>query len=348
MNKQVQTGGSGSVNVQADNVNVQTGMTYRDVKDLVDDLFAANFVVLRGVAADVAAARAQELTSEFLVELERRNPAGVGVAEDPDFQATFFEAQKAFARSGNPELQDVLVDILVQRTAERTGSLVSIVLNEAIVVAPKLTPDQTAALALVFIFRYTKNRSIVSHQSLKTWLAQTATPFLGSLPSRNSAYQHLEYCGCCNISIGSNSIESLLCMNYPGLFSRGFTQNDVDAALGGYSTPYLSEIIGRCLNDESRLQVNAVDETVLDRMAERYALPAGVLNGLRTLQKSFMMEESQVTQKLLDLVPELGVVFTAWKDSSLKNLVLTSVGVAIGHASLRRVTGDRAPLDIWI
>ncbi len=37
-----------------------------------------------------------------------------------------------------------------------------------------------------------------------------------------------------------------------------------------------------------------------------------------------------------------------WTNSKLKSLTLTSVGIAIGHANLRRVTGDHFDLRIWI
>ena len=57
-------------------------------------------------------------------------------------------------------------------------------------------------------------------------------------------------------------------------------------------------------------------------------------------------------QELIDLikthVPEIQMLFKAWDDTPMKNLKLTSVGLAIGHANAVRLTNFDAPLGIWI
>jgi hypothetical protein len=63
-------------------------------------------------------------------------------------QYAVFTAQREFARSGDDQLGDILVDILVDRTKEPDRSLLQIVLNESLNVAPKLTADQLAAFCL--------------------------------------------------------------------------------------------------------------------------------------------------------------------------------------------------------
>jgi hypothetical protein len=41
-------------------------------------------------------------------------------------------------------------------------------------------------------------------------------------------------------------------------------------------------------------------------------------------------------------------VFDTWSDSQMKNFTLTSVGIAIGHANIKRLVGEFANLSIWI
>ena len=42
------------------------------------------------VAEETATQRAEEITDKFLEELQKRNPEGIGRAEDPDFQYAIF------------------------------------------------------------------------------------------------------------------------------------------------------------------------------------------------------------------------------------------------------------------
>jgi hypothetical protein len=47
-------------------------------------------------------------------------------------------------------------------------------------------------------------------------------------------------------------------------------------------------------------------------------------------------------------VPESAELFDVWDNPPLKNLTLTSVGLALGHGYWRRLTNTAAPLRIWI
>jgi hypothetical protein len=41
-------------------------------------------------------------------------------------------------------------------------------------------------------------------------------------------------------------------------------------------------------------------------------------------------------------------LYDRWQNSGMANFTLTSVGIAIAHANLRRRTGMSADLGIWI
>jgi hypothetical protein len=41
-------------------------------------------------------------------------------------------------------------------------------------------------------------------------------------------------------------------------------------------------------------------------------------------------------------------LFETWSGSLMKNFTLTSVGIAIGHANIKRLIGEFANLSIWI
>lgn len=178
MNKQNQKGGDNSTNIQAGEVTVVQGLDYPQVREVALDVFRSNFYELSGQARDIATERAEKITEEFLEKLQRENPEGFKKAEDPDFQYALFTVQKEYARTGDEDLGDLLVDLLVDRSKQEQRNILQIVLNESLNVAPKLTDDQLAALAVVFIFKYTQNHSIGNHEMLGKNLDSHVQPFL--------------------------------------------------------------------------------------------------------------------------------------------------------------------------
>jgi hypothetical protein len=46
--------------------------------------------------------------------------------------------------------------------------------------------------------------------------------------------------------------------------------------------------------------------------------------------------------------PEIRTLHELWEGTPLKNLALTTVGIAIGHANLSRASGFKGELSTWI
>ena len=148
--RQEQRGGRQSTNYQAQTINIAHGSSLAEVRDIALEIFQANFFQLAGTAAQTAQSRAEELVGNFISELRDRNPAGAHHAADPDFQYSLIIAQREYARSGDRELGDLLVNLLVDRTASEKRTTQQISLNEAIGAVPKLTNGQLAAITVVF------------------------------------------------------------------------------------------------------------------------------------------------------------------------------------------------------
>ena len=52
--------------------------------------------------------------------------------------------------------------------------------------------------------------------------------------------------------------------------------------------------------------------------------------------------------KIIGLRPYMADFYDIWEKSSMKSIQLTSVGIAIGLAILRKSLGDFADLSIWV
>ena len=346
MTKQTQKGGNQSTNIQAETVTISHGVSYDEARSIALDVFQNNFMKLSEKAYEIARRRAEEITEKFLSNLQENNERGIERAEDPDLQHALFNVQKDFARIGDRELGDLLVDLLVDRTKQNNRSILQIVLNEALLVAPKLTKDQLATLSVIFIFRNCLLKNMGTIELFGKFLDDFLSPFIEVLTKNSPCYQHLEFTGCGSISVGSTSIQKILRSQYSGLFSKGFTQDDIQKR--NILTPNDSPIFIKCLHDDSKLQMNAISEDNLRTIATSLKIEEEEVNKLLGLHKNFVMSEQEIKDFLIEFRPYMRKVFDVWEGSFMKNLSLTSVGIAIAHANIKRQIGEFTDLSIWI
>jgi len=336
----------GSIAIQADGNVTITGLTYSEVRTVALDVFKANFYELAGVAKEIATDRAKEITEAFLSKLQQENPAGFKKSDDPDFQYELFTVQKEYARNGDKELGDLLVDLLVDRSKQEQRDILQIVLNESLITAPKLTENQLAVLAMVFLFRYTQDFGVGNHQAFAKYLDTYVAPFASKLVKNMACYQHLEFSGSGAIGLGERSLENILGMTYQGQFLKGFEEKEIiDRGISIGLDPRLFML---CLNDPSKLQVRANSKELLDKALEEYAILAEDRAQLHALFDLGKMNDPEIKDKCIEIRPYMSNLFETWSESAMKNFTLTSVGIAIGHANIKRLVGEFANLSIWI
>lgn len=346
MSKQVQKGGENSTNIQAEEVNVVQGLTYAEVRQVAIDVFKANFYDLAGEAKNIAESRASKITEDFLAKLQAENPDGFSKAQDPDFQHALFTVQKEHARSGDEDLGSLLVDLLVDRSKQNQRDILQIVLNESLAIAPKLTKEHLAALSVVFLFRYTQNYGIGNHKSFGQYLDMRCAPFAESIPKNQASYQHLQFSGCGAVSMASVYLEEILGESYQGLFLKGFDPEEItkrEVSIGADQNFFVP-----CLNDPEKLQVRAISKEILERNMEQLNVPEEDHPKILALFDLGKMSEEEIKEKCIEIRPYMAQVFDAWSSSNLSNFTLTSVGIAIGHANIKRFVGEFANLSIWI
>jgi len=346
MNKQTQKGGDNSTNIQADELTVVQGMSYLEVRQVALDVFKANFYELAGKAKEVASERAEKVTEDFLQKLQKENPKGFEKSQDPDFQHALFTVQKEFARNGDADLGDLLVDLLVDRSKQEQRDILQIVLNESLSVAPKLTKDQLAVLSITFLFKYTQNYNNVSHDMLGEYFDRHVRPFATSISKNPACYQHLEFSGCGSISLGSRSLQLILASTYQGLFLKGFESEEIHK--NGISISQDQRIFIPCLNENEKIQVNATSLETLPKRMNELGIPDDDKPKITSLFNLNKMDENEIKEKCIEIRPYMEGVFDVWSGSSMKNFTLTSVGIAIGHANIKRLVGEFANLSIWI
>ena len=342
--KQVQKSGDSSLNIQAGQISI--GPTYQDVKAIALEVFKSNFAQLSDIAMDTAQTRAEEITNQFLDELMKKNPQGLKSAKEPAFQYALFTVQKEYAKSGDKDLGSVLVDILVDRTKEVNRNLMQIVLNESLETAPKLTSNQYATLSVIFLLKYTRYLRMINFNEFSQYYGRMISPFVSELVKENASYQHLEYAGCGTIGIGSRSIEDILLKTYPILFVKPFNKEEVSDLLS--QEPKLSAIISPSPKDPSLVKPSITEESIMREFSLHKSIEASLIDKLLEIMKKYAMNSHEAKDYSITAHPCMTILYDVWDNSFMKNMTLTSVGIAIAHANIRRITGNQFDLSIWI
>lgn len=344
---QKQDAGDNSTNLQGQQVIVNQGVTYSDAKEIANDVFKDNFIRLKEEAAVIAQGRAEEITEKVMLQLEERHPGAIKEFEQPGLQDALFTVQKQYAISGDTDLGDLLVDILVDRAAEPKRNMLQIVLEESLGVASKLTVGQLDTLTLNFLLRSTRVMDAKNLDELISHISKQIMPFLQNLSDLYSDYTYIEYLGCGHVRAGNYGLlENNLRNTYKAYFSSGFTEKELVAEIGEGLN--LKGLIVPCFHGVDKLQIGVLDESVLKAVSDRNGLGEETKLKLERFFEKTTKPPNEVKSILIEAFPEIERVFDVWDNSVFDRFELTSVGIAIAHANYRRKTGDTMDLSIWI
>jgi len=345
---QKQEAGDDSTNLQAQSIVVNQGISYVDAKEIALDVYKSNFLQLSQNAAQIARERAEEITDNFLEKLKNENESAIECMNEPSMQAALYEAQKQYAKTGDKDLEGLLVDILVERASINERNIRQIVLDESLSVASKLTSEQMDALTINFLITKTLSPALSNLQAVSQYLQNHIVPFIGNLNKESSCYEHLEYVGLGSLMhVGSISqIEQIYQNQYGGLFSKGFSRERLEQEIENPDT--YSDFITNNLHDASLLQINAVNVDVINEKCEKGNIPGPIKQKIIKLFNSTRMPPNEIKDYLIKVVPEIEPLFDLWKDSQLSKFGLTTVGIAIAQANFRRKTGVKLDLSIWV
>jgi len=345
-NKQDQRSGDNSTNIQAGSITIQTGLTYNDVKEIAEDVFKNNFLIMTGQAKLTAEQRANDLIENFLNRLKQENPSGLETAKDPDMQIALFSAQKSYARYGHEELRNLLVDLLIKRTQTSDNDLKKIVLNEALEVAPKLTVKQLNSISIRFLIVYSKNDAVNSIESFNTYLNKYLLPFCSYIANEQSDYQHIEYAGCGTVGVLFNDIYAAFKNNYAGILSKGFDMSSLGQLQ--LTIEQQKQLIVKCLRDSTKYQINAINDMEIEAQGKNLGLNDNLIPKVKELQNSNLITADEFEHILVNVDVRFKDLLKIWRDTGLGRLQLTTVGIALAHANIKRMINEDLDLGIWI
>ena len=341
-----QESGYQSTNIQGQTVNVYQGLTYSDAKEIALDVFKSNFIQLKSEAAKIAAERAEEITESILSKLSDKAPETLKEFEQPAMQDALYTAQKEFAKSGDKDLGDLLVDIVVDRAKVTKRNMLQIVLDESLLIAPKLTVEQLDTLTLSFLLTRTKMLNIQNYASFVQYLKNQVFPFVDNVRTEHEHFNYLEYLRCGHVRMGNyGELENNFRRDYKGIFSRGFSREELVTEFGENS-PLLA-MTTKSFLDEGKIQLLNVDSNIISEVVLKMIKFDQKPKLDEFIERTSMVAE-EIKEHLKSVDPKMQKIFEIWKDSEFNQFELSQVGIAIAHANYRRRTTLSMDLSIWI
>jgi hypothetical protein len=262
-NKKINAGDE-STNIQGEKVyiqQIQQGLSYSQVKEVAMDVFKSNFYELSELAKATALERAEQLVNRFLLKLEHESPYLVDKIQEPDVQYAVINAQKQYARNGQPETLELLSSLLKTRFQIEEGSLKGIVLNEAIDAMSKLTINQIKFITALFLV---KNCKLPKVRTLIEVLSKVMTDQLVSIQREPSIFEHLIFVGVAAVDVTESASQNL------EYFIRSGYSDELEGKIEGITLDVLDPPVRKQFINDSLSE--SVFEKWNNSIISRYAL----------------------------------------------------------------------------
>jgi hypothetical protein len=339
-----------SVAIQsARDTNIQTGLTAQQMGEILAAL-AAQTSVYAKAAQEIVDDRLKDFAERLLPRFADPQKARSEAFRDPDFQYLLGKAQHTYARSGDAEIRDILIDLISERSKQKDRTRLALSLNEAVEKAALLTANEFAELSLVYLLRYTKQTSVVSVASLVSYLKTYIVPLLPDISNENTSYSYIQAQGCGNIELVELDLMGVLRHSYLGIIVKGFAIEEITASLPDDKKNVFdnSNLVIRSLHNSDKFQLNATNKEVFVNLINN-VLSASEIDLVWGVQERSVLSEQELIDKLRPPIPEFETLLQLWNSTPLHKMTLNPVGIAIAHANVTRVVPDfRAGLNIWI
>ncbi|WCL54289.1 LPO_1073/Vpar_1526 family protein [Gimibacter soli] len=339
------TTGTNSAVIQSGR-DTNLGVSPEQMRQIVETL-ADQMPKYAAIAAEIVEARLKTFEEKIMDRFSTSESANPKAFSDPDFQYLLGKSQQAFARSGDQLTADVLVDLIAERSLQAERSRLTLSLNDAVERSALLTKNEFAELSLAFLLRFTRKLGLTNFRALVENLKETSSPLLKDISRESSSYSYLAAQACASVEIGTINFMDMMSGTYGGLISLGTPRKKFAAILGeNFESDYPGIIVG-CINGGTAFQADALNlESLVERM-RKYSIEDKAKQVWNAHMEGVMNQEQFVEngKKYFDELPHL---VELWQTTPLKHLELTSVGIAIAYANLKRVSSFSADLSIWI
>lgn len=347
---QKQSATDSSTAIQADgDVIINNGLSTAQVVEILAAL-SSHVETLGNVAKKEIEERLKAFEASVLERFATDETTRSDAFREPDFLAATLDAQKAYARSGDDGLKNVLTDLIAQRSKIEERSRLSLTLNDAIAKVGSIPEPDLNALSLIFLFKNVQNNGISNLEGLAKFLLPTALPLLSNVSTSESAIRYLAAHGCLMPPSGIStqpSAQEILWERYAFLITKGATEEVLRGKFPDYD---LMAVRGLIVSSPygNNLKVFSHSGPQLDTMLANAGVFGKYSDKYTEIAKNAKPSEQEFIQVMANYLPDIGNVLKIYDTPSIRNSTLTSIGIALAHANLENGPLRDADLSIWI
>lgn len=348
MTRQSQDASDGALAVQSGrDTNIQ-GITTEQMRHIIESL-AAQLPAYAALAREIVDARLVDLEDRLMLRMAEKSDERTQSFRDPDFLYLVNRAQSAYARSGDETVRDTLVDLIDNRSKQTERNRLTLSLNEAVETASVLTRNEFAALSLCFLLKNTRNHTVLSIDTFINYYETHIDPLIPDMPEDEASYSYIEAQRCGSISVMTHDLRNILMTSYGGIFNNGFDKWQItDHLPDNYKDAINTLLIRPCINDHSKMQFDAANKEAFDLILHNIGIEPEIMTNAWNMFTGTFWSEDELLERLNGRIATIDKLFRIWATTPLRNLNLTSTGIAIAHANLVRVADWKSDLSIWI
>lgn len=345
MTEQVQKAGDDSVNVQAGgNVVVNHGISYSEARQIAVDVVKQEIIPLQNAALRLVKERIDHVADQIVAEVKARLN-DFSVFGDPDFQYILHSVGVSYARSGDKDIEALLVKLVGERATETARSTKQSILNEAIEIGGRLTGDQLKILASLFLPMCTRHAAI-DLKSLGDHFSGTIAGPLSDFREDQIEYTHLDFLRCLSQKeVMINDLLGNIREEYAVFFAHGITIERFPKNLQKYRDD--ESLFKPKATDPSWLVPVPLNKTLFQDLLISKEVPEEDIKLLVELYGAVIFNTDITKGMIVDSCQKMETVFTKWGRSSIKNCQLTSVGKVLAISYLRNI-GVNLDFDKWL
>lgn len=200
------------------------------INKVLEKNFENNFIKLENTAKKIATERANELLYNFLYKLDNIDNNIFDKLSSPDNQMAIFNAQKIYAKSGEEDKKNILLNLLLKKVNSEHISLTEIKINMALEVIEKLTIKQIDMMCLFYTVCYSSG-NFNTIEDFKKFANDIIKPFLYSIPLDINNAKHLEELNLIIAIAGKHYLPYYECLQNNFDFLKNYSGNDINKIL---------------------------------------------------------------------------------------------------------------------
>lgn len=110
----------------------------------------------------------------------------------------------------------------------------------------------------------------------------------------------------------------------------------------------INKLISPCLRNPAKLQISAINDEAIDFTGKEQGLNETEIKQLKDLQNENLLSKYEVKDILFNINYNFKKLIEIWDTSGLGRLQLTTVGIALAHANIKKTIGIDLDLGVWI